>query len=204
MSESGSTTTKPVPAPRRGRKPKEPSAPASDTKLQNVRPLFQNTVRQFYEWMDKLGKCVCCAYQKRRNVTKVGRPTEKRTFRCPRRRRIFLHKSWLSVRSKGSEKLRCDAFANQGKQNTPTDNEQLLRLKRMSSKSPHSDPLLRDQRLCKSLLVRIETSCTLTSWGNIAGKSHIRGHIKENRLELFKSIRHFRDIKQPKTLNQPQ
>ena len=44
---------------------------------------FQNTVRQFYEWMDKLGKCVCCAYQKRRNVTKVGRPTKKRTFRCP-------------------------------------------------------------------------------------------------------------------------
>ena len=34
--------------------------------------------------MDKLEKCVCCAYQKRRNVTKVGRPTEKRTFRCPR------------------------------------------------------------------------------------------------------------------------
>ena len=26
MSESGSTTTKPVPAPQRGRKPKEPSA----------------------------------------------------------------------------------------------------------------------------------------------------------------------------------
>ena len=80
MSGSGSTTTKPVPAPRRGRKLKEPSA--SD-KLQNVQLLFQNTVRQFYEWMVKLGKCVCCAYQKRRNVTKVGRPTEKRTFRWP-------------------------------------------------------------------------------------------------------------------------
>ena len=37
----------------------------------------------------------------------------------------------------------------------------------------------------------------------IAGKSHIRGH-KENRLELFKSRRHFGEIKQPKTLNQPQ
>ena len=34
MSESGSTTTKPVPAPRRGRKPKEPRAL---DKLQNVR-----------------------------------------------------------------------------------------------------------------------------------------------------------------------
>ena len=86
MGGSGSSTpTKPVPAPRRGSKPKEPSA--SD-KLQ-----IQNTVRQFYKWMDKLGKCVCCAYQKRRNVTKVGRPTEKRTSRCPRGRRIFLHKS---------------------------------------------------------------------------------------------------------------
>ena len=62
---------------------------------------FQNTVGQFYEWMDKLGKCVCCAYQKRRNVTKVGRPTEKRTFRCPPGRRIFLHQSLLSVRNKG-------------------------------------------------------------------------------------------------------
>ena len=37
----------------------------------------------------------------------------------------------------------------------------------------------------------------------IAGKSHIHGH-KENRLELFKSRRHFGEINQPKTLNQPQ
>ena len=37
----------------------------------------------------------------------------------------------------------------------------------------------------------------------IAGKSHIHGH-KENRLELFKSRRHFGEIKQPKTLNQLQ
>ena len=100
MSGSGSTPTKPVPAPRRGSKPKEPSASVEIVE-------FQNTVRQFYEWMDKLGKCVRCAYQKRRNVTKVGRPTEKRTFRCPRGRRIFLHESLLSVRNKG-----CDGFAN--------------------------------------------------------------------------------------------
>ena len=39
MSERGSTTTKPVPAPRRGRKPKEPRALG---KLQNVRLLFGN------------------------------------------------------------------------------------------------------------------------------------------------------------------
>ena len=99
MSESGSTTTKPVPAPRRGRKPKEPSA--SD-KLQNVRLLFQNTFRQFCEWMDKLGKCVCCAYQKRRNVTKVGRPTEKRTFRCPRGRIENLSPQEFALRAEQS------------------------------------------------------------------------------------------------------
>ena len=32
--------------------------------------------------VDKLEKYVCCAYQKRRNVTKVGRTTKNRTFRC--------------------------------------------------------------------------------------------------------------------------
>ena len=37
----------------------------------------------------------------------------------------------------------------------------------------------------------------------IAGKSHIHGH-KENRLELSKFRRHFGEINQPKTLNQPQ
>ena len=147
MSGSGSTTTKPVPAPRRGRKPKEPRAL---DKLQNVRLLFQNTVRQFYEWMDKLGKCVCCAYQKRRNVTKVGRPTKKRKVRCPQGRRIFLHKSFLLVRNKGQKLPRETArrcFRKLEKNlNTPTDNEKLLRLKRMS-KSPHSNPHLGDLAL---------------------------------------------------------
>ena len=37
----------------------------------------------------------------------------------------------------------------------------------------------------------------------IAGESHIHGH-KENRLELFKFRRHFGEINQRKTLNQPQ
>ena len=42
----------------------------------------------------------------------------------------------------------CAAMLSQirEKLNTPTDNEQLLRLKRMS-KSPHSNPLLRDLAL---------------------------------------------------------
>ena len=65
MSGSGSTPTKPVPAPRRGSKLKE-------GRFGQIVE-FQNTVRQFLKgWMDKLEKCVYCAYQKRRNVTKVG------------------------------------------------------------------------------------------------------------------------------------
>ena len=92
--------------------------------------------------MNKLGKCVCCAYQKRRNVTKVGRPTKKRTFRCPLSPQEFALRKEQSV-----ETALQYAFPNQTKtEGTPTDNEQLLRLKRMS-KSPHSKSLLRDLAL---------------------------------------------------------
>ena len=147
MSGSGSSTpTKPVPTPRGGSKLKERSA--SDKYIVE----FQNTVRQFYEWMDKIRKCVFYAYQKRRNVTKVGRPIEKRTFRCPRGRRIFLHESLLS----GGTKVRnWAAILSQirEKLNTPTDDEQLFRLKRMGN------PLILIHFfviwLCKSLSVRI-------------------------------------------------
>ena len=41
------------------------------------------------------------------------------------------------------------------------------------------------------------------AWQNIAVKSDIHEQ-KENGLELFRSRRHFGEIKQPKTLNQPQ
>ena len=47
-----------------------------------------------------------------RYVTKVGQPSEKRTFHCPRRRRIILHMNFLAVWNKSS-KLRCDALAKQ-------------------------------------------------------------------------------------------
>ena len=40
-------------------------------------------------------------------------------------------------------------------------------------------------------------------WQNIVVKSDIHGQ-KENGLELFRSRRHFEEIKQPITLNQPQ
>ena len=75
----------------------------------------------------------------------ADRSTEKRTFLCPRGRRIFLHKSLLS----GGTKVRnWAAMLSQirEKLNTPTDQEQLFRLKRMG-KSPHSNPLLRDLAL---------------------------------------------------------
>ena len=102
----------------------------------------------------------------------------------------------------------CTAMLSQIREelNTPTDNEQLLRLKRMS-KSPHSNPLLSDLAICENLKSRVKASRSVNelgqAWQNIAGKSHIHGH-KENRLKLFKSRRHFGEIKQPKTLNQPQ
>ena len=41
------------------------------------------------------------------------------------------------------------------------------------------------------------------AWQNIAVKSDVCGQ-KENGLELFRFRRHFEEIKQPKTLNQPQ
>ena len=106
MSGSGSMQTKPVPAPWRGRKLKELST--SD----NCRMcgLFQNTV-QFWEWVDKLWKYVCCPYYKRWNITRVGQPSEKQTFHFPRWRRIFVHESLLAMWNKGL-KLRCAAFAN--------------------------------------------------------------------------------------------
>ena len=62
--------------------------------------------------------------------------------------------------------------------------------------------------ICKSLSMRIYHPAKNTNElgpasQNIAGKSDIHGQ-KENGLELFRSKRHFGEIKQPKTLNQPQ
>ena len=146
--------------------------------------------------MDKLGKCVCCAYQKRRNVTKVGRPTEKRTFRCPRGRRIFLHKS---LHSSGTKVKNWFAMLSQirEKLNTPTDNEQLFRQSTSSwfgSVNHYPWEFKHPAKNANELG---------PAWQNLAGKSHIHGH-KENGLELFKFRRNFGEIKQPITLNQPQ
>ena len=86
-----------------------------------MRLLFQNTVRQFHEWMDKLGKCVFSLSSRKENLS----PQEQFALRAEQRLQT----------APGN----CTAMLSQIREelNTPTDNEQLLRLKRMS-KSPHS------------------------------------------------------------------
>ena len=83
--------------------------------------------------------------RKEETLTKLADLLKKRTFRCPRGRRIFLYKSLLSC---GTKVRNWAAVLSQirEKLNTPTDNEQLFRLKRMGE-SPHSNPLLRDLAL---------------------------------------------------------
>ena len=94
----------------------------------------------------------------------------------------------------------CTAMLSQIREelNTPTDNEQLLRLKRMS-KSSHSNPRLGDLALWEFKILLKNANELGPAWQNIAGKSHFHGH-KENLRKLFKSRRHFKEIKQPKTL----
>ena len=60
-----STPTKPMPAPRRGSKPKEPSASVEIVE-------FQNTVRQFYEWMDTLGNVFVAPTRKEETLPKLA------------------------------------------------------------------------------------------------------------------------------------
>ena len=57
---------------------------------------------------------------KRWNITKVGWPSDKQTFRCPQRRRTFLHKSFLAwlIRNCAATLL-----PMREKWNTPTDND---------------------------------------------------------------------------------
>ena len=100
--------------------------------------------------MDKLGKCVCCAYQKRINVTKVGRPTKKTKSSLSSRKENLSPQEFSPRAEQRLETApgNCTAMLSQIREelNTPTDNEQLLRLKRMS-KSPYSNPRLSDLAL---------------------------------------------------------
>ena len=134
MSGSGSTPTKPV-APRRGRKPKEPSA------------------------SDNCRMCSCCFKTQFGNFTgKSGWISSENMFVAPTRKGTTLPKLADLLKTElfvvveegesfsarvcspcGTKVRNCAAMLSQirEKLNTPTENEQLLRLKRMS-KSPHS------------------------------------------------------------------
>ena len=104
-------------------------------------------------------------------------------------------RNWAAMLSQIREKL-----------NTPTDNEQLFRLKRMGkipSIQSTSSWFGSVNHYPWEFQHPAKNSNELgPAWQNLVGKSHFHGH-KENGLELFKSRRHFGEIKQPKTLNQP-
>ena len=138
MSGSGSTQTKPVPAPRRGSKPKEPSA--SD-KLQNFKTQFGNFMSG---WISSENVFVAST-RKAETLPKLADPLKNELFVVLEEGESFSTRvcspcgtkvrNWAAMLSQIREKL-----------NTPTDNEQLFRLKRIG-KSPHTNPLLRDLAL---------------------------------------------------------
>ena len=138
MSGSGSTPTKPVPAPRRRSKPKEPSA--SD-KLQNFKPQFGNFKSG---WISSENVFVV--------PTRKGEMLPKLAYLLRNELLVVLGEG-ESFSSKfcspqGTKVRNCDAMLKQTREklNTSTDNDQLLRLQRMS-KFRHSNPLLRDLAL---------------------------------------------------------
>ena len=138
MSGSGSTPTKPVPAPQRGSRPKEPSA--SD-KLQSLKTQLGNFMS---EWISSKNVFVAPT-GKGETLPKLADLLKNELFVVLEEGESFSTR----VCSPGGTKVRnCAAMLSQirEKLNTPTDNKQLLRLKRMS-KSPHSNPLLSDLAL---------------------------------------------------------
>ena len=138
MSGSGSTPTKPVPAPRRGSKPKETSA--SD-ELYNLKTQFGNFMSG---WISSENVFVAPT-RKGETLPKWADLLKNELFVVLEEGESF---STRVCSPCGTKVRNCAAMLSQirEKLNTPTDNEQLLRLKRMS-KSPHSKSLLRDLAL---------------------------------------------------------
>ena len=150
LSGSGSTPTKPV-ASRRGRKPKEPSAPDNcrmcgfcfKTQFGNFKSGWISSENMFVAPTRKgetLRKLADLPKIELFDVVEEGEPFSSR------------------VRSSCGTKVRnCAAMLSQirEKLNTPTDNEQLLRLKRMS-KSPHST---QSKKLARATLARLNLLC---------------------------------------------
>ena len=107
MSGSGSTPTKPVPAPRRESKLKEPSA--SD-KLQNFKTQFGNFTSG---WISSENVFVAPT-RKGETLPKLAVLLKNELFVVVEERESFSTRVLLSVRNKG-QKLRFDAFPNQRK-----------------------------------------------------------------------------------------
>ena len=106
MSGSGRTPTKPVPAPRRGSKPKEPSA--SD-KLQNFKTQFGN----FKSGLISSENVFVGPTRKGETIPKLADLLKNELFVVLEEGESFSTRVCF-VRNKG-QKLRCDAFANQRK-----------------------------------------------------------------------------------------
>ena len=156
MSGSGSTPTKPVPAPRRGSKLKEPSA--SD-KLQNFKTQFGNFMSG---WISSENVFVAPT-RKGDTLPKLADLLKTELFVVLEEGESFSTRVFSPC---GTKVRNCAAMLSQirEKLNTPTDNEQLLRLKRMS-KSPHSNPLLRDLAFLLSIRENLSILLkTVTSW----------------------------------------
>ena len=102
MSGSGSTPTKPVPAPRMGSKLKEPSA--SD-KLQNFKTQFGNFMSG---WISSENVFVAPT-RKGETLPKWADLLKNELFVVLEEGESFSTRVLLSVRNKG-QKLRCDAF----------------------------------------------------------------------------------------------
>ena len=138
MSGNGSTPTKPLPTPRRGSKPKEPSA--SD-KLQNFKTQFGNFMSG---WISSENVFVAPT-RKGETLPKLADLLKNELFVVLEEGESF---STRVCSPCGTKVRNCAAMLSQirEKLNTPTDNEQLLRLRGMG-KSLRSNPLLRDLAL---------------------------------------------------------
>ena len=168
--------------------------------------------------MDKLGKCVCCAYQKRRNVTKVGRNTEKRTFLVLEEGESFSTRVCSPCKTKVRTALRCfrkleKNWTLQLKMNNFWDWKEWVNpliligtsswfgsVNHYPSEFKHPAENANELVLAQPANGRRKAKPSVTKH---CRKSRIQEH-KENRLELFKPRWHFGEIKQPKTLDQLQ
>ena len=139
MSGSGSSTpTKPVPAPRRGSKPEEPSV---SYKLQNFKTQFGN----FMSGQISSENVFLAPTRKGETLPKLADLLKNELFVVLREGESLSTRVCSPAEQRLETGLRCFPKLRE-KLTSPTDNEQLFRLKRMG-KSPHSNPFPRDLAL---------------------------------------------------------